>query len=160
MTFCRLHGAERTRAVHKNDYGHLTASLLPEGEYGYSLVVRMAEDAAALLDALQIPAAHVAGFSGGSLIAQELALRYPKLVCSLVLISTWARPDALNGAAAVLALRRPYPLDCPLTAVLWVQLVPRRRNRGTQMPGSVTPIPGTSRDQAATSLRMPQSAPY
>jgi pimeloyl-ACP methyl ester carboxylesterase len=57
-------------------------------------VPMMADDAAALLHALKIQAAHVAGFSGGSLIAQELTLRHPELVRSLVLISTWGRPDA------------------------------------------------------------------
>jgi pimeloyl-ACP methyl ester carboxylesterase len=63
-------------------------------------VPMMADDAAAVLRALEVPAAHVAGFSGGSLIAQELALRNPELVRSLVLMSTFARPDAYLLAAA------------------------------------------------------------
>src|SRR5918912_3471635 len=43
-------------------------------------VGHMADDAAHVLQAFDIPSAHVAGFSGGSIIAQELALCHPELV--------------------------------------------------------------------------------
>lgn len=63
---------------------------MPDGQ---PTVEAMADDAAGVLRGLDISSAHVAGFSGGSIIAQELAIRHPELVRSLVLQSTWGAMD-------------------------------------------------------------------
>ena len=63
----------------------------PQGPYTTPM---MADDAAGLLEHLGIDTARVAGISMGSAIAQELALRHPAKVQSLLLISSWARCDA------------------------------------------------------------------
>ncbi len=48
----------------------------------------MADDLAALMDHLEIPKAHILGFSMGGYIAQEFALKYPTRVNKLILLAT------------------------------------------------------------------------
>jgi 3-oxoadipate enol-lactonase len=55
---------------------------VPRGPYRMRL---MAQDATAVLDAAGVPAAHIIGASMGGMIAQELALRHPHRVLSLML---------------------------------------------------------------------------
>jgi len=62
----------------------------PEGPYSSAL---MADDYAGLMDDLQIVQARVVGCSMGSTIAQQLALRHPERVRSMVLMCPWARCD-------------------------------------------------------------------
>ena len=52
----------------------------------------MADDTAGLMDVLNIEKAHILGLSMGGCIAQELALRYPGRVKSMILAATLARP--------------------------------------------------------------------
>src|SRR5919199_6470751 len=85
--FCRML-AESGRFVIRYDHRDTGRSVTYEpGRPGYSGDDLVA-DAAAVMDAYGIPAAHVVGASAGGAFAQLLALTQPERVLSLVLIST------------------------------------------------------------------------
>lgn len=54
----------------------------------------LADDLAGLLDALEVERAHVLGAFLGGMTAQEFALRHPSRLERLILVGTYARPDA------------------------------------------------------------------
>jgi rifampin ADP-ribosylating transferase len=92
-------------------------------EDGYSLA-EQAEDAAAILDALDVPRAFVLGSSSGGYVAQQLTVTYPQRVAGLVLVGS---PLSLQGrlpfADEVDALTDPLDADWVRESLTWFPMV-------------------------------------
>lgn len=64
----------------------------------------LADDAAGLLDALDLPAAHVVGMSMGGMVAQVLAVRHRSRVLSLASVFSTPAPKIGSGTREAVAL--------------------------------------------------------
>ncbi len=65
-------------------------------------IAQFADDSAGLMDALNIARAHVLGWSMGSLIAQELALRHPARLDKLILYAAYSDARMFPPAPSVI----------------------------------------------------------
>jgi pimeloyl-ACP methyl ester carboxylesterase len=104
---------------------------------------QFAEDLIAFMDAKGIDKAAIAGHSMGSLIAQELALRYPERISAIILVASaasskdnpvlrdyvlkepvegsWKQALAAKGIASPQALYEATPLDADLNVSAWLE---------------------------------------
>jgi pimeloyl-ACP methyl ester carboxylesterase len=83
--------AERYRTIVYDSRG-VGGSTVPPDPLTCSMAA-MADDAAQLLDFLDIESAHVSGLSLGSTVAQEMAIRHPGKVRTAQLHGTWGKSD-------------------------------------------------------------------
>jgi len=83
--------AERYRTIVYDSRG-VGQSTVPPDPLTCSMAA-MADDAAQLLDFLDIGSAHISGLSLGSTVAQELLIRHPEKVRTAQLHGTWGKSD-------------------------------------------------------------------
>ncbi|WP_329101135.1 alpha/beta hydrolase [Micromonospora sp. NBC_01699] len=91
----------QTPALHRAGYRTvifhnrgIPPSSVPPGDY---TLEELATDTAGLIETLDLGPCHIVGTSLGAIVAQEVAIRWPHLVRSAVLIATRARTDVLRA---------------------------------------------------------------
>lgn len=83
-------------------------------------IPQMADDTAALMEAIGLERAHVLGASMGGMIAQELAINYPGRIDRLVLACSRARTSEMRRRVSV-AQRALYEAGVPRESIMAIQ---------------------------------------
>ena len=109
---CRQLCARDFRVVRYDNRDVGLSTKTPPGAPDYTLS-DMAADGVAVLDALGIDRAHVAGTSMGGMIVQVMAIEHPDRVASLCSIMSTTGDRSVGGASdeAMVALRTPPPSE-------------------------------------------------
>lgn len=108
----------------------------------------MAEDTAALMDALGIDRAHIVGASMGGMIAQEFAINFPGKVDRLVIACSRARAGELRRLVAV------------AQRALWEAGIPRESITAIQQPWSSTGAILQDEQKPLDRLKLAANDPY
>ncbi|MEK6709794.1 MAG: alpha/beta fold hydrolase [Nitrospinota bacterium] len=87
----QLEDFSRNRPLVLHDHRGTGKSAKPRGAYSVRL---MAQDVAAIMDALKMPKAHFVGSSTGGAINQVLCIDHPGRVQTASIVSSWPRSDA------------------------------------------------------------------
>jgi len=133
----------RVIAFDNRGSGHTDA---PDQPYS---IRTMAEDTAGLLDALSIEKAHVLGISMGGYIAQELAIRYPGRVRSLILVTTSVGPYLLKISILQAWVRQALRDMSPMT-LFQIMLPFMFNDRSFESPGVLEMAVGTIAGHSST----------
>jgi pimeloyl-ACP methyl ester carboxylesterase len=119
--FCHLLAARGFKVI-RFDNRDAGKSTWMEGEYALD---DMAADAAALLDALSIPAAHIVGASMGGFIAQLVALNQPEHVLTLTSIMSGPNGEdqvrPTEEGTAILMVPAPETREERIAVGLWAK---------------------------------------
>jgi 3-oxoadipate enol-lactonase len=159
--------ADRYRVLRYDTRGH-GRSATPPGPYS---IAALGDEAAGLLDALGIEAAHFVGLSMGGMVGQQLGARYPGKVLSLSLCDTASEmpPREMWEERLAIAASQGIPALAEGTLKRWftepfVRRAPgdiekvRRMILGTGVEGYMA-CAGAIRDMAQTTMLLAITAP-
>ncbi len=135
----RPHLALHYRLIYYDTRGH-GRSDAPEDPTVYTMA-DYAEDLRELLQALDIPAAHICGVSMGGMVALEFAFRNPEMVRGLILSDTSAGPSCIELSDAIRKREEQIAESEAYAAEHGIEALALRQLESERMPAAVREDP-------------------